>query len=103
MEDSFDKEKVIDCMFDPSTSSILAKLEDGEKELSYLAQKCDISESDVQNQLAYLIEHQFVLQEEKDGKIAFSANTEKLTKIVESDENFGAAVEGLTKMDGFLN
>ena len=103
MEDSFDKEKVIDCMFDPSTSSILAELEDGEKELSYLAQKCDILESDVQNQLAYLIEYQFVLQEEKDGKIVFSANTEKLTKIVESDDNFGAAVEGLTKMDGFLN
>ena len=103
MEESFDKEKVIDCMFDPVTSSILAELEDGGKELDYLAQKCEILESEIQNQLAYLVEHKFVLQEENNGKIVFSANTEKLTKIVESDENFGAAVEGLTKMDGFLN
>jgi hypothetical protein len=28
---------------------------------------------------------------------------DKLTKVVEDGENFGAAVEGLEKMDSFLN
>ena len=37
MSDSFEHEKVVDCMFDPVTSSILAELEDGEKECSFLA------------------------------------------------------------------
>ena len=32
MDETFDREKIIDCMFDPITSEILAKLEDGKKE-----------------------------------------------------------------------
>ena len=36
---SFDREKVVDCMFDPVTSEILAELEDGEKECSFLAEQ----------------------------------------------------------------
>ena len=39
MVDTFDREKVVDCMFDPVTSSILAELEDGEKTPSYLAEQ----------------------------------------------------------------
>ncbi len=39
MDEKFDREKVVDCMFDPVTSSILAKLEDGEKKCSFLAQQ----------------------------------------------------------------
>ena len=34
MSESFDREKVIDSMFDPITSEILAELEDGKKECS---------------------------------------------------------------------
>ena len=44
MDETFDREKVVDCMFDPITSSILAELEDGEKECSFLAQQSSISE-----------------------------------------------------------
>ena len=29
MDETFDREKVVDCMFDPITSLILAELEDG--------------------------------------------------------------------------
>ena len=32
-----------------------------------------------------------------------TANIEKLSKVVEDGENFGAAIEGLEKMDSFLN
>jgi hypothetical protein len=38
MSDSFDREKIVECMFDPTTSSILAELEDGEKECLFLAE-----------------------------------------------------------------
>jgi hypothetical protein len=47
MDDTFDREKIVDCMFDPITSSILAELEDGEKECSFLAQQSSISELEV--------------------------------------------------------
>ena len=33
MSNSFDREKVVECMFDPTTASILAALEDGEKRM----------------------------------------------------------------------
>ena len=51
MSDTFDREKVVDCMFDPVTSSILAELEDGEKQCSFLAQQSSISESEVLERL----------------------------------------------------
>ena len=52
MAETFDREKVVDCMFDPITSSILAELEDGEKECSYLAEQASISESEVLERLS---------------------------------------------------
>ena len=39
MDNSYDREKVIDCMFDPITSEIIAELEDGQKDSKYLAEK----------------------------------------------------------------
>ena len=43
MTETFDREKIVDCMFDPITSLILAELEDGEKECLFLAQHASIS------------------------------------------------------------
>jgi hypothetical protein len=60
MDDTFDREKIVDCMFDPITSSILSELEDGEKECSFLAERSSISESEVFERLSYLIEHGFI-------------------------------------------
>lgn len=103
MDDAFDREKVIDCMFDPITSSILAELEDGEKECSFLAEKTTLSESEVLERLSYLIKHEFIFKNTDDGKSVFSANTEKLTQIVENNDTFSATIEGLEKMDSYLN
>ena len=103
MEETFDREKIVDCMFDPTTSSILAELEDGEKECSFLAEKSSISESDVLERLSYLIEHGFILKNSINGKSVFSANTEKLIQIVENSDTFNATIEGLEKMDSYLN
>lgn len=103
MDDSYDREKVVDCMFDPITSSLIAELEDGEKSSQHLSEKAAISESEVTERLSYLIDSGFILQNQVNGKIMFSANIEKFSKVVEDGENFGAAIEGLEKMDSFLN
>jgi DNA-binding HxlR family transcriptional regulator len=103
MDDTFDREKVIDCMFDPITSSILAELEDGEKECSVLAEKTTLSESEVLERLSYLIKHEFIFKNIDNGKSIFSANTEKLTQIIENSDTFSATIEGLEKMDSYLN
>ena len=103
MVSDFDREKVVDCMFDPVTSAILAELEDGGKLCSYLSEHVSIPENEVAERLSYLIEHDFIQQSLDDGKTVFTANSEKLTQIVENSENFGATIEGLEKMDSFLN
>lgn len=103
MDDSYDREKIVDCMFDPTTSSLIAELEDGEKSSQYLSEKATISESEVAERFSYLINSGFIFQKQVDGKTMFSANIDKLSKVVEDSENFGAAIEGLEKMDSFLN
>ena len=103
MDDSYDREKVIDCMFDPVTSGIIAELEDGEKDSKYLAKKSSINEDEVRERLSYLINHGFIAETIQDQSTFFSANVEKLSLVVEDGENFGAAIEGLEKMDSFLN
>lgn len=103
MDDSYDREKVVDCMFDPVTSSLIAELEDGEKNLQYLSKKATIPENEVTDRLSYLVNCGFVIQKQVDEETTFSANIEKFSKVVEDGENFGAAIEGLEKMDSFLN
>ena len=103
MDNSYDREKVIECMFDPITSLIIAELEDGKKNSSYLAEKSSISENEVHERLSYLIAHGFIVQDQFGDESTFSADVDKLAKVIEHDENFGAAVEGLEKMDSFLN
>jgi len=103
MADSYDREKVIDCMFDPVTSLILAELEDGEKNSKYLGEKASIPANEVNERLGYLVNHGFIDEKQQDGSSIFSANMDKLSLVVEDSENFGAAIEGLEKMDSFLN
>ena len=103
MTETFDREKIIDCMFDPTTSSILAELEDGEKECSYLAQQSSISESEVLDRLSYLIEHEFISKNPEHDKCILSANSDKLASVIENSDNFDATISGLEKMDSYLN
>lgn len=103
MDLPYDREKVLDCMFDPITSLILAELEEGEKNSSYLSEKASISENEVRERLSYLIEYGFIHEKTAEDQLTFSANANKLAEVVENGENFGAAIEGLEKMDSFLN
>jgi len=103
MDKTLDRDKVVDCMFDPVTSSILAELENGEKECSFLAQQSSISESEVLERLSYLIDHEFISKNSDDGKCLLGANSDKLSTIVENNDNFDAAINSIEKLDTYLN
>ena len=103
MAKDFDTNKVIECMFDPTTSEILAELENSGKDSVYLKKKLELSEAQISNKLSYLIEHEFVKQKIIDNKKFYYADAEKLNKVLESDKNFDNVVDGLTEMDSYLN
>lgn len=103
MGDSYNQEKIVEHMLDPITSTLIAELEDGEKNSSYLAEKASISENGVSERLSYLVAHGFIIENKTRDNSTYSANLEKLSQIIENGENFGAAIEGLEKMDSFLN
>jgi len=103
MDESLDKEKIIECMFDPITSGILAELESGSKASSYLAEKSGISESDLAERLSYLLKYEFVKEQIENDKTIYSVDAEKLSKIMENDDNFASVTDGLAKMDSYLN
>lgn len=103
MDNGFDKQRIIDSMFDPITSQIIGELEDHEKELSYLAQITNIQENEVIERLSYLIKYGFIVKKIENNKTYFSANGQKLSAIVENSESFDGAIDGLTKIDSYLN
>jgi predicted transcriptional regulator len=103
LDSTYDKEKILHYIFDPDTSEILAELENSGKELQYLSEKLKISEDEIYERLSYLIEYDFIKEEKINNKIIFSANAEKLAKLVEHDKNFDDVVDGLAKMDSYLN
>ncbi len=61
----------------------------------------NLSEKEIQNKLDYLIKSGFIIFHKEN--ISYSANSEKLTKFIEENNNFDSAVDGLTKMDSYLN
>ena len=103
MNETFDQEKVVDCMFDPITSSIIAELENGEKECSFLSQLLTISESEILQRLSYLIDQKFIYKNSTDGKCLLTANFDKLTTVIENNDNFDEAISNIEKMDSYLN
>ena len=95
----YNKEKIIERIFDPNVSVVLAELENGGKELSYLAEKIGVSEDEIKNRLAYLMDCSLVKVE----STVYSVDTDKLAKVMESDENYENVMDGLTKLDSYLN
>lgn len=103
MTENLDRDKIVESLFDPVTSTILAELEDGGKEINYLTNKVGITEDEIRQRLSYLLLHNFVHETKKEGRTVFSADADKLAQIIEKDENFNATIDGLTKMDSYLN
>lgn len=103
MNESFDKQKMMETLVDPRVSSILAELEGGEKDSAYLTDKLQLSIDQMKDLLSYVLEHKFVVINQNDGKEIFKVDLNKLNKIMESDDNFKSVVDGLTELDQFLN
>ena len=103
MSSSYDKEKILECMFNPEISEILAELENGGKDLVYLSDKFQISQNKILEKLSYLLEHDFIHEEKTGNNVVLTANGDKLTNLVEEDKNFEGVVDGLTEMDSYLN
>jgi len=94
---------MLETLVDPDVSSILLELESGSKESSHLTEKLKICDNEIQKKLCYVIQHGFVKIKKDGNKTTFTADKEKLNKIMESDENFSGVVDGLTELDSFLN
>lgn len=94
---------MIETLIDPNVSIILAELEDGPKDSIHMKEKLHMPVDEIQEKISYVIQHGFVQITHERDKTIFTANTEKLNKIMESDENFSGVVDGLTKLDSFLN
>lgn len=94
---------MLEILVDPEVSLILLELENGSKESSYLTEKLQVSDNEIQKKLSYVIQHGFVKIKKDGNKTTFTADKEKLNKIMESDENFSRVVDDLTELDSFLN
>lgn len=97
----YDKAKVIENLFNPDISVILAELENGSKESSYLADKLGLTNEEIQNRLAYLIQTGFV--KVLDSPPSYSVDAEKIVQIMENEENYKGVIDGLTELDSYLN
>ena len=102
-DDSYDDAKVFDLLFEPNNAEVLTRLKDGPKTLSYLSKTLENSEEKLDEKLSYLIEKGFISKIEKDGEVYYSANFEKLSKIMESKDNFKNIDNGLAELDSYLN
>jgi len=100
---SNESEKILESLFDSDNAEILLELKDGPKPLSFLTQKIVISNKVLDEKLSYLMEKGFVSKNEKNGNIFYYLDTEKLSKVLENDDNFKNIDDGLAKLDSFLN
>jgi len=103
MDKNYDKQKMLETLVDPDVSTILSELEDGSKDSSYLVEKLQISDTEIKERLAYVIQYGFVRIHLDENKTIFIVDKEKLNEIMEMDENFSGVVNGLTELDQYLN
>ena len=103
MDTNYDKQKMLEILVDPNVSIILSELEDGSKDSLYLVEKLQISETEIKERLAYVIQYGFVKLDLGENKTIYTVDQEKLNNIMEMDENFSGVVDGLTELDQYLN
>ena len=98
-----DNDKTLEALFEPQNAEILANLEDGPKTSSELVEILGIKEEELDEQISYLKEMEFVIKTDKDGSVYYSVDKDKLSKVLENDDNFKNIDDGLAKLDSFLN
>ena len=81
-----DNDKTLEALFEPQNAEILG-----------------IKEEKLDEQISYLKEMEFVIKTNKTGSVYYSADKNKLSKVLENDDNFKNIDNGLAKLDSFLN
>jgi len=100
---SNESEKILELLFEPDNAEILVELKDGPKPLSVLTKKITISKEELDERLSFLIENGFLSKNEKDNEIFYSLDVDRLSEVLENDDNFKNIDDGLAKLDSFLN
>ena len=100
---SNEDEKIFELLFEPDNAEILVELKNGPKSLSVLAKKTNISKEKLDEKLSFLIEKGFLTKNEKDSEIFYSLDVDRLSKVLENNNNFKNIDDGLAKLDSFLN
>ena len=103
VDDISDNNKILESIFEPNNSEILAQLESGPKNFLDLTKNLDISKEKIEQNLSYLIEHGFISKIEKNNQVHYSVNADMLSKVLENNDNFRNVDDGLAKLDSFLN
>ena len=98
-----ENDKTLEALFEPQNAEILANLEDGPKISSELAEILGIKEEKLDEQMSYLKEMEFIIKTDKDGSVYYSVDKNKLSNVLENDDNFKNIDNGLAKLDSFLN
>lgn len=103
--DSGDRDAVISSLFDPGVSGLLAELEGGPLRLADLAERAGVAPCEADSRLSHLAERGYVARriDPSTGAVSYEADASRLAAAMEHDENYQSAVDGLTKLDGFLN
>ena len=100
---SNESEKILELLFEPDNAEILVELKDGPKPLSVLTKKITVSKEELDEKLSVLIENGFLTKNEKENDVFYSLDVEKLSEVLENDDNFKNIDDGLAKLDSFLN
>ena len=103
MTDDISDNNILESIFEPVNSEVLAYLESGPKKFSDLAKNLDISKEKIEQSLSYLTEQGFISKIEKDNEVNYSVNADVLSKVLENNDNFKNVDDGLAKLDSFLN
>jgi len=96
-------QKILDTVFDENISEILAEMENSPKKCQFLTEKFQITSSDLDEKLSFLIQHEFVRKTGSNSEAEYSVDSKKLAKLMETAHNFENVDAGLAKMDGYLN
>jgi len=100
---SNESEKTLELLFEPDIAEILVELKDGPKPLSVLTKKITVSKEELDEKFSFLIEKGFLSKNKKDNEIFYSLDVDRLSEVLENDDNFKNIDDGLAKLDSFLN
>ena len=90
----------VECLFGETGSSVMARLEDGPRQIAEIASEAGTEPGALMEEIAPLLKAGILRSESG----ALRVDGEKLDEALESDRGrFDGVTDGLTKMDGYLN